>query len=141
MWAESEQHGVLERLPEETRSKLRSTQILTSLPQVVSELLQNSLDADATEINVGIDLNDWMCWVKDDGHGISKEGLEKLGQGEGGRYSSFSGSGSAFLVLTMTIIPHLGTSKAYAPGFMDSAVSSFGFRGEGEHVMFNVKRG
>ena len=89
MWPEAEQHGVLERLPEETRSKLRSTQILTSLPQIVSELLQNSLDADATEIAIGVDIKDWMCWVKDDGHGISKQGLEKLGQGEGGRYSSF----------------------------------------------------
>jgi DNA mismatch repair protein MLH3 len=78
----------IERLPEDTRSKLRSTQILTSLPQIVSELLQNSLDADATHIDVGIDLKEWMCWVKDDGHGISKEGLEKLGQGEGGRYRS-----------------------------------------------------
>lgn len=77
----------IERLPEETRSKLRSTQILTSLPQIASELLQNSLDADATHIDVGIDVKEWMCWVKDDGHGISKEGLGKLGQGDGGRYS------------------------------------------------------
>jgi len=77
----------IERLSEETRSKLRSTQILTSLSQIVSELLQNALDADATHIDIGLDVKEWMCWVKDDGHGISKDGLEKLGQGEGGRYS------------------------------------------------------
>ena|SRR5258707_11223222 len=76
----------IERLPEETRSKLRSTQILTSLLQIVSELLQNALDADSTHIDIGMDVREWMCWVKDDGHGISREGLEKLGQGEG-RYS------------------------------------------------------
>lgn len=78
----------IERLAPSTQTKLRSTQILTSLPQIVSELIQNSLDANPSQIHVGLDSNEWTCWVQDDGFGISKEDLESLGQGEdGGRYS------------------------------------------------------
>jgi DNA mismatch repair protein MLH3 len=74
----------IELLPSNTRSKLRSTQILTSLPQIISELLQNALDADAHQIEVGVDCEEWNCWVRDDGFGISKESLSILG--EEGRY-------------------------------------------------------
>jgi len=85
-----ESQSVIERLPEGTRTKLRSTQILTSLPQIVSELVQNSLDANATQVDFGLDCKEWMCWVRDNGHGIGKDGLETLAQGEeGGRYSAF----------------------------------------------------
>ncbi|KAI0053776.1 hypothetical protein FA95DRAFT_1480918 [Auriscalpium vulgare] len=99
----------IEELPETTRTKLRSTQILTSLPQIVSELVQNSLDAGAAHIEVGVDCESWECWVKDDGVGMSKEGMSLLGQGlEEGRYNS---------------------SKAYNPASLDD-VSTFGFRGE-----------
>jgi DNA mismatch repair protein MLH3 len=70
--------GTLHQLPAPTRSKLRSTQILTSLPQVVSELLQNSLDANASHIEVGVDCENWSCWVKDDGEGISRDSLQHL---------------------------------------------------------------
>jgi DNA mismatch repair protein MLH3 len=71
----------MELLPESTRSKLRSTTILTSLPQVVIELVQNSLDANATTVEVGINVNDWSCWVRDDGVGINRQGLEPLTKG------------------------------------------------------------
>ena len=78
----------IERLPTPTQAKLRSTQLLTSVPQVVSELVQNSLDANATRIDIGLHCKEWTCWVRDDGHGINKAGLESFGQGEeGGRYS------------------------------------------------------
>jgi hypothetical protein len=76
----------IEQLPSETRTKLRSTQILTSIPQIISELLQNSLDAGARHIEIGVD-EEWTCWVQDDGVGISKEGLSLIGKGsEDGRY-------------------------------------------------------
>lgn len=102
-------HGAIEALNSSTRAKLRSTQILTSLPQIVSELLQNSLDAGACQIDIGLDCEEWSCWVKDDGSGISKDGLNIIGgDGGEGRY---------------------GTSKECAPGFMNS-LSTFGFRGE-----------
>jgi DNA mismatch repair protein MLH3 len=74
----------IQPLPEPTRERLRSTQILTSLMQLVSELVQNSLDAGARHIEVGLDCEDWSCWVKDNGYGINKEDLLKLGKG---RYS------------------------------------------------------
>src|ERR1700761_6460406 len=80
----------LHTLAEPVRTRLRSSQILTSLPQVVSELVQNALDASASHIDVGVDCQEWECWVKDDGHGISKSGLELLSEScEAGRYSMF----------------------------------------------------
>jgi DNA mismatch repair protein MLH3 len=83
----------IEHLPSETRDKLRSTQILTSLSQIVSELLQNSLDAGALQVNIGVDCEEWSCWVRDDGVGISKTGLNLLGKGsEVGRYGKDTGT-------------------------------------------------
>ncbi|KAF7290914.1 Mismatch repair-related protein [Mycena chlorophos] len=99
----------IEPLPDVTRSKLRSTQILTSLSQIVSELLQNSLDAGASHIDIGVDCEEWTCWVRDDGCGMSRDGMDILSRGlEAGRY---------------------GTSKAYAPESLDN-LATFGFRGE-----------
>ncbi|KAJ6515500.1 hypothetical protein C8R45DRAFT_956702 [Mycena sanguinolenta] len=101
--------AVIESLPDVTRTKLRSTQILTSLSQIVSELLQNSLDAGARQIDIGVNCEEWSCWVRDDGSGMSKDGMDILGTGlEAGRY---------------------GTSKPYAPDSLDD-LSTFGFRGE-----------
>ncbi|KAI0650516.1 hypothetical protein C8Q79DRAFT_390579 [Trametes meyenii] len=96
-------------LPASTQSKLRSTQILTSLPQLVSELVQNSLDAGARNIDITVDPESWQCCVRDDGVGISRDGLSILAPGsEAARY---------------------GTSKAYAPVSL-SEITTFGFRGE-----------
>ena len=79
----------LERLDTETRSKIRSTQLLTSFPQLIAELVQNSLDAGAKQIDVGVNFGEWSCWVRDDGCGISKDDLSLIAQGgERGRYSS-----------------------------------------------------
>ena len=77
----------LRHLPAATQSKLRSSQILTSLPQVVSELVQNSLDAGAGHVEVGVDCEEWSCWVKDDGCGMSKSDLTALLTE--GRYGEF----------------------------------------------------
>ncbi|KAI0660771.1 hypothetical protein C8Q70DRAFT_972342 [Cubamyces menziesii] len=103
------QPSALSSLPSSTQSRLRSTQILTSLPQLVSELVQNAIDACARNVEVSIDAEEWECWVRDDGNGISKEGLAVLARGSGGgRY---------------------GTSKAYTPASL-AEVTTFGFRGE-----------
>ncbi|EEB97725.1 hypothetical protein MPER_02897, partial [Moniliophthora perniciosa FA553] len=69
----------IEQLNPGTRAKLRSTQILTSLPQIVSELLQNSLDAKARRIEIGVNCEEWTCWVTDDGQGMSRDDLMLLG--------------------------------------------------------------
>ncbi|PPQ70442.1 hypothetical protein CVT26_013936 [Gymnopilus dilepis] len=115
----------VERLPLLTQTKLRSTQILTSFVQIVSELLQNSLDANATHVEVGLDCKEWTCWVSDNGCGISKEDLEALFQeGELGRYS-----GSASLCFLNDAEGFEETSKSYVPEPFASS-STFGFRGE-----------
>ncbi|KAI0727330.1 hypothetical protein C8Q72DRAFT_841248 [Fomitopsis betulina] len=99
----------MQRLPPSTQSKIRSTQILTSLPQIISELVQNALDAGASHIDVGVDCEDWACWVRDDGCGIARDDFDALASGgQAARYS---------------------TSKAYSPASLDE-VSTFGFRGE-----------
>uniref|UniRef100_A0A0W0GAP6 MutL C-terminal dimerisation domain-containing protein n=1 Tax=Moniliophthora roreri TaxID=221103 RepID=A0A0W0GAP6_MONRR len=103
----------IERLNLRTRAKLRSTQILTSLPQIVSELLQNSLDAKARRIEIGVNCEEWTCWVTDDGQGMSRDDLTLLGSS--GRYEQ--------------TIP--GSSKAYTPDTLNM-LSTFGFRGEGD---------
>ncbi|KZT35571.1 ATPase domain of HSP90 chaperone/DNA topoisomerase II/histidine kinase [Sistotremastrum suecicum HHB10207 ss-3] len=96
-------------LPEKTRTRLRSTQIITSLPQLISELLQNALDAGAKHVDISIDCDEWTCTVRDDGVGIPRDGLKLLAAGgEGGRY---------------------GTSKAYNERSLED-ISTFGFRGE-----------
>ncbi|KAJ6572598.1 hypothetical protein B0H10DRAFT_2237504 [Mycena sp. CBHHK59/15] len=101
--------AALAPLPAATRATLRSTQILTSLAQIVSELLQNALDAGARQIDIGVDCETWSCWVRDDGAGMSRDGMDILARGlEDGRY---------------------GTSKAYAPDSLHD-LSTFGFRGE-----------
>lgn len=82
--------AALKLLSVETRAKLRSLQLLTSLPQIVSELLQNSLDAGASQINIGINCEEWSCWVRDDGAGFSKGDLTTISKGsEEGRYSEW----------------------------------------------------
>ncbi|KAL1680735.1 hypothetical protein EV122DRAFT_288554 [Schizophyllum commune] len=99
----------LERLSEETRTRLRSTQILTSLPQLVSELVQNSLDAGACHVDVGVNCDEYGCWVRDDGCGMGRKDLDALSAGGGGeRYVS---------------------SKVYAPDQIGEQ-ATFGFRGE-----------
>ncbi|KAL1761531.1 hypothetical protein FB107DRAFT_286156 [Schizophyllum commune] len=99
----------LERLSEATQTRLRSTQILTSLPQLVSELVQNSLDAGARHVDVGVNCEEYGCWVRDDGCGMGRQDLDALAAGGGGeRYVS---------------------SKVYAPDQIGEQ-ATFGFRGE-----------
>ncbi|KZW04185.1 hypothetical protein EXIGLDRAFT_737842 [Exidia glandulosa HHB12029] len=95
----------IEPLPASTRSRLRSTQLLTSLSQIVSELVQNALDAHATTVDVGLDCDGWSCWVRDNGAGILKADLSSMGTE---RYR---------------------TSKTYSPSALGE-LSTFGFRGE-----------
>lgn len=73
-----------------TRARLRSSQILTSLWQIISELVHNSLDAEASEVNIGIDCSQWTCWVCDDGAGIPIEDLRHMANVDDGvRYSAY----------------------------------------------------
>lgn len=71
--------------------KIRSSFTITSLSQVVEELVLNSnhfklrfltlgIDAGATKIEVGIDVGNCTIQVSDDGCGISLEDLNLLGE-------------------------------------------------------------
>ena len=125
--------GTLQRLSEPVRTRLRSTHILTSLPQVVSQLVQNALDASASHIDIGVDCQEWECWVKDDGNGITRSGLDSISKSyEAGRYSTSllhqSRTRSRF-----TSEPD--TSKAHTLGSLGE-ICTFGFRGEGnKHIL------
>jgi DNA mismatch repair protein MLH3 len=118
----------LKTLSEPVRTRLRSTQILTSVPQVVSELVQNALDASASHVDIGVDCQEWECWVKDDGRGIPRSSLDVLSKSyEAGRYSR-----SLIYQLLAQSRPAFAsdTSKAYSLGSLGE-VCTFGFRGEG----------
>jgi len=53
--------------------------------------VQNSLDAKATRIEIGIDIaQSWECWIKDNGIGMSKADMQILAQGSmAGRYGKW----------------------------------------------------
>nr|POE85446.1 dna mismatch repair protein mlh3 [Quercus suber] len=54
----------------EAISHIQSSKEITSLSQVVIALLENSLDATATRIDINVDFNRASCTVDDNGHGI-----------------------------------------------------------------------
>ena len=121
----------LQSLSEPVRTRLRSTHILTSLPQIVSQLVQNALDASASHIDIGVDCQEWECWVKDDGNGIARSGLDALSKSyEAGRYSM---SLLHYLRTLSRVTFEPDTSKAHTLGSLEE-ICTFGFRGEGnEH--------
>jgi len=57
-------------LPTHVAEKIRSSILITSLNDVVSGLVKNSLDADATSVNVSVDYARATCLVEDNGVGI-----------------------------------------------------------------------
>ncbi|OCF43963.1 hypothetical protein I317_02233 [Kwoniella heveanensis CBS 569] len=69
-------------LPTPTSTKLRSTLVIPTFPQIISELAQNSLDAGSRKIEVTVDLRKGFQGVRvvDDGCGVDREGLKKIGK-------------------------------------------------------------
>jgi DNA mismatch repair protein MLH3 len=61
-------------------SRLRSGLIIPTLPQILNELVQNSLDAGASRIECWINLEKGyeMIKVEDDGHGMNAEDLSLI---------------------------------------------------------------
>ena len=65
--------NVLSSLPANTVTLLRSGQVITSVSSVVKELVENSVDAGAT--NIDVRLEDYgldSIEIKDNGSGVSK---------------------------------------------------------------------
>lgn len=77
--------GHIERLCRPTATRLRSSLVIPSLPQVLSELAHNALDAGATRVECRVNLlpGEESIRVEDDGHGIRRDGLDIVGE----RYS------------------------------------------------------
>ncbi|KAL7276305.1 DNA mismatch repair protein [Rhizina undulata] len=67
-------------LPDSVKARLRSTLNITSLSDAISELIQNSLDAEANNIKVQVNLSRNSCVVEDDGVGIVPRDLERIGE-------------------------------------------------------------
>jgi DNA mismatch repair protein MLH3 len=57
-------------LPPDIVAQIKSSTVITSLNGVVLELIQNSLDAESTKVNVNVDYARGGCIVEDDGFGI-----------------------------------------------------------------------
>ncbi len=63
-----------------TVSQLRSTITITSLSDILTELLHNAIDADAEQVDCWINLETWGLRVSDDGRGIRKQDMKLLGE-------------------------------------------------------------
>lgn len=66
-------------LSEEVQTSLRSGVAISSLGQCVEELVLNSIDAQATCIAIRVDLDTLKIQVVDNGSGMGKEDLNKVG--------------------------------------------------------------
>lgn len=57
-------------LPSDVIAQIKSSTAITSLNGVISELVKNSLDAEATKIDISVDYGRGGCVVEDNGDGI-----------------------------------------------------------------------
>lgn len=74
----AQSHQILP-LPPEVQSQIRSSIDITSLTDVVIELVKNSLDAQPRTIYIEVDYLRGGCCVEDDGAGIHAEELSEHG--------------------------------------------------------------
>jgi DNA mismatch repair protein MLH3 len=70
----------IQPLPGEVIAQIRSSAVITSLNGAIYGLLQNSLDAGASKINISVDYSRGNCSVEDNGIGIAPASF----QGDGG---------------------------------------------------------
>lgn len=69
----------IQPLPADVISQIRSSITITSLNGVVFELVKNSLDAEATKVDISVDYARGGCVIEDDGLGILPSDFEENG--------------------------------------------------------------
>ncbi|KAI8851480.1 histidine kinase-like ATPase [Chytridium lagenaria] len=69
----------IKKLDTKTVARLRSSLFTNSISQIVSELLQNALDANPTQVEVAVNFAEGFVEVRDDGDGIEPEDFRMLG--------------------------------------------------------------
>ncbi|KAL8733335.1 MAG: hypothetical protein Q9166_002159 [cf. Caloplaca sp. 2 TL-2023] len=105
----------IQPLPDEVAAQIKSSTTISTLEQVVAELVKNALDASSQKIDITVDFCRGACTIEDDGLGIkpgeflhtgglgkayhtSKSGTPNLHGGEG----TFLASLAAMSILTIT---------------------------------------
>ncbi|GJC99747.1 DNA mismatch repair protein mutL [Colletotrichum higginsianum] len=69
------------KLPQSTARLLKSTTVVSSPLSLVKELVDNAVDANATNIEISLSANTVdKIQVRDNGHGINPEDYEALGR-------------------------------------------------------------
>ncbi|KAG6557245.1 hypothetical protein Mapa_001172 [Marchantia paleacea] len=95
----------IQRLSDSVVNRLRSSTVLLDVAQIAEELVCNSIDAGATQIQVDVDAEAYFMKVDDDGCGIHRDDLTLVGE----RHA---------------------TSKLHSLEELERGVSTLGFRGE-----------
>lgn len=87
----AEESGQINALSRPISARLRSALVIPTLPQILNELIQNSLDAGCTRLECWIDLSkeNESIRVEDDGHGLNADSLQRVGE----RYGTSFGGG------------------------------------------------
>lgn len=70
----------IKRLPKSVHSSLRSSIVLFDLSRVVEELVYNSIDANASKIDISVNARACYVKVEDDGCGITRDELVLVGE-------------------------------------------------------------
>lgn len=92
-------------LPVALTAKLRAPQVINTLAQALDELVANSIDANATRIDVEVDVGNLAMRVEDNGHGVAPDSFACIAK------------------------KHY-TSKLHDQKQLDSGLATLGFRGE-----------
>lgn len=103
----------IKQLPKPLADKVRTGLTLNSLPEAVAELLANSIDADARNVNIMLNSGALNFTVEDDGTGVHPDNLNSLGLRN-------------------------YTSKMRSIADFEKGVQTLGFRGEAISSLFSV---